>query len=304
MKKILIILGSIFVIGCLSWLGLSYWIGGSVGGGGMQQYAPDTVEAGEPADITLIATATGGGGSIQGRFTNLSLSYRLVGENVYKSIQPQSIALPDNFKTVQSKTFQSEAYKFTIPAYPKDTTGEIEYYTEMTFDGYPSKTDGVKKIKIVNSVLQSGVSPISPEVRNTGLMGHATFLEKVRAKYPDVFSETTSFSFEWRWRDSTKGINVQPVITKIQGKAISTAEFSFQDLIHGEQSLLFQIEKTLPVFFEQEGFIRAVENDADHPTNGSSVQGYKRVKDGIVCLRIIEDTESEFINYQIACGSL
>lgn len=151
MKKILIILGLIVVIGGLLWFGLSYWIGGSIGGGGMQQYAPDTVQAGEPADITIIATATGGGGNIQGRFTNLSLHYRLVGENTYKAIQPQQIDLPDNFKTVQSKTFQSETYKFTIPPYPKGTTGEIEYYTEMTFDGYQSHQDGVKKIKIISS---------------------------------------------------------------------------------------------------------------------------------------------------------
>jgi len=154
MKKILIILGSIVVIGGLLWFGLSYWIGGNIGGGGMQQYAPDTVQAGEPADITIIATATGGGGDIQGRFTDLTLHYRLVGENVYKSIQSQSIALPDNFKTVQSKTFQSEAYKFTIPAYSKGTTGEIEYYVEMTFDGYPSKIDGIKKIKLGTNISQ------------------------------------------------------------------------------------------------------------------------------------------------------
>ncbi len=152
MKKILIILGMIAVVGGLLWFGLSYWIGGNIGGGGMQQYAPDTVQAGEPADITIIATATGGGGNIQGRFTNLTLHYRLVGENAYKSIESQLIALPDNFKTVQSKTFQSEAYKFTIPAYPKSTTGEIEYYVEMTFDGYPSKTDGLKKIKVSESI--------------------------------------------------------------------------------------------------------------------------------------------------------
>lgn len=164
MKKILIILGSIVVVGCLLWFGLSYWIGGSIGGGGIQQYAPDTVQAGEPADITLIATATGGGGNIQGRFTNLILHYRLVGENAYKSIQPQSIILPDNFKTVQSKTFQSEAYKFTIPAYPKGTTGEIEYYTEMTFDGYPSKTDGIKKIKLGTDIILP--TPVSVEAQS------------------------------------------------------------------------------------------------------------------------------------------
>lgn len=506
MKKILIIPALIVVAGCFVWFGSSYWIDGSIGGGGMEQYAPDAVQAGEPVDITLFVTATGGGGNIQGRFTKLSLHYRLVGEKAYRSLQPQSITLPDNLKTVQSKTFQSEAYKFTIPAYPKGTTGEIEYYTEMTFDGYRSRQEGVKKIKIIPSpvslsmsendalksdpfewcmsnggenrtpnynapkvcilnskvyeescvgndkyfvieskltdsvganhltkyktdgnqnfdckyvvekgdfeirneraeytlalennflILDSGTGPTPrgfiaydlnlrkkvyedsysqpiniqnnlvdywtvttkpvteqncPEFKkweerglgsvidarvslnlstlikkelgeyrcsavssDTVSMGDAegvsgvllnTFLEQVRTQYPNFFSAPVNSSFEWRWRDPNMGINALPVITKIQGKAISTAEFSFQDLIHGEQSLLFQIEKTLPTFFEQEGFIQAVENDADHPTSGSSVRGYKRVKDGIVCLRIIEDTESEFINYRISCGVL
>lgn len=165
MKKSLIIIGSIVVIGGLLWFGLVYWIGSGIGGGGSEQIAPDTVQAGEPADVTLIVTATGGGGKIQGRFTNLSLHYRLVGENTYKSIQPQSSALPDNFKTVQSKTFQSEAYKFIIPPYPKGTTGEIEYYTEMTFDGYQSRQDGVKKIKIISSAtsLSTNDSNLEPD---------------------------------------------------------------------------------------------------------------------------------------------
>lgn len=160
MKKSLIILGSIIVIGCLMWLGLVYWIGSGlvIGGGGSQQYVPDTVETGESTNITLIVTATGGG-KIQGRFKNISLFYRLVSENTYKSILPQPITLPDNFKTVQSKTFQSEAYQFTIPPYPKGTTGEIEYYIEMTFDGYQSRQEGVKKIKIINSVLDYTTTP-------------------------------------------------------------------------------------------------------------------------------------------------
>lgn len=285
----------------------------------MEQYAPDAVQAGEPADITLFVTATGGGGNIQGRFTKLSLHYRLVGEKAYRSLQPQSITLPDNLKTVQSKTFQSEAYKFTIPAYPKGTTGEIEYYTEMTFDGYRSRQEGVKKIKVEDPPSPTRVSQESwgefPSAvsSDTVSMGDVEgvsgvilnmFLERVRTQYPNFFSAPINSSFEWRWRDPNMGINALPAITKIQGKAISTAEFSFQDLIHGEQSLLFQIEKTLPTFFEQEGFMQAVENDADHPTSGSSVRGYKRAKDGIVCLRIIEDTESEFINYRISCGIL
>ena len=107
----------VILVGGLLYGGL-HWLGSGFGGGGSEQYAPDTVKTGESANITLIVTATGGGGEIQGRFKNISLSYRLIGENTYKSILSQRITLPDNFKTVQSKTFQSEAYQFTIPPYP------------------------------------------------------------------------------------------------------------------------------------------------------------------------------------------
>jgi len=155
MKKILTILGVIVALGLLAWGGLVYWIGSGIGGGGHELTVPDTIKTGEPTDIQLIITATGGGGSIKGRFTNISFSYRLVGEKTYKTLQPQPITLPDNFKAVQSKSFQSEANKFTIPPYPKGTIGEIEYYNEMTFDGYPSKTEGNKKIKVFDDAKSS-----------------------------------------------------------------------------------------------------------------------------------------------------
>ena len=155
MKKSLIILGSIIVIGGLMWFGLVYWIGSSMGSGGQELSVPDTIKTGEPTDIQLIVTATGGGGLIKGRFTNISFSYRLVGEKNYKILQPQPITLLDNFKKVQSKSFQSEAYQFTIAPYPKGTIGEIEYYNEMTFDGYTSKTGGNKKIKVSDNAKSS-----------------------------------------------------------------------------------------------------------------------------------------------------
>jgi hypothetical protein len=155
MKKSLIISGSIIAIGGLLWFGLAYWVGSNIGGGSQRLNVSDTIKTGEPTDIESIVTATGGGGPIKGRFTNMSFHYRLVGENSYRILQPQPIALPDNFKAVQSKSFQSEAYKFTIPPYPIGTIGEIEYYTEMTFDGYSSKTDGIKKIKVSDNAKSS-----------------------------------------------------------------------------------------------------------------------------------------------------
>lgn len=155
MKKTLIILGSIVLVGGLLWFGLTYWIADSILSSGSQELTvPDTIKTGEPTDIELIVTRIGHG-QIKGRFTDISFSFRLVGENTYKILQPQPIALPDNFKAVQSNITKSEAYKFTIPPYQKGTAGEIEYYTEMTFDGYTSKTDGIKKIKVSDDAKSS-----------------------------------------------------------------------------------------------------------------------------------------------------
>src|SRR3989344_8830242 len=108
MKKSLIILGSIILVGGLLWFGLVYWIGSGIGGGGHELIVPDTIKTDESTDIELIVTATGGGGPIKGRFTNISFHYRLVCEDTYKALQAQLTVLPDNFRAVQSKSFQSE----------------------------------------------------------------------------------------------------------------------------------------------------------------------------------------------------
>ncbi len=152
MKRKTIIVAVLLIVGLLSYFGFQYFSGSLISGGGSEQLAPDTVQAGDPAVVTFIVTATGGGGNIKGRFTDMSLHYRLVGETEYGAVQPQSIPLPDNFKTVQSKTFQSEAYQFSIPPYSQGTSGEIEYYIELIFDGYQSRQEGIKKI-MVNSPL-------------------------------------------------------------------------------------------------------------------------------------------------------
>jgi len=146
MKKTLIIVGSLILAGGLLWGGF-YWLGANaIGGGGSDQYPPETVKAGEPAVIKLVLSVWGGGGAIQGRFTDISLHYRLVGESDYKIISPEQIALPDNYKDVVSKNNQWIGYEFTIPPYSKGTTGQIEYYIDMTLDGYQSRHEGVKKI--------------------------------------------------------------------------------------------------------------------------------------------------------------
>jgi len=108
------------------------------GGGGSDQVVPDIIKAGEPAVIKLDLSVWGSGGAIKGRYTDISLHYRLVGEDSYKTLLPKLI----------SQGEKREVYEFTLPAYPKGTDGEIEYYFELKLDGHPSRVDGMKKIKI------------------------------------------------------------------------------------------------------------------------------------------------------------
>lgn len=129
-------------------------------------------------------------------------------------------------------------------------------------------------------------------------------LENIRAQHPNIFSEPTDYAFEWRWRDPSKSVSNPPNIAKIQGKVISTSYLDQHLGELGEQSLLYQIETTLSSYFERESFTQATANDGDHPTNGSTVQGYEKISDGAVCLRIIEPVESGLMNYKIACGVL
>lgn len=112
---------------------------GCAGGGGSIQVAPDIINSGEPVVIELELSVWGSGGAINGRYADILGYYRLIGGNEYKSLQPKLV----------SKEKQKEVYKFTIPPYPKGTTGEIEYYFELKLDGQPNRIDGMKKIKII-----------------------------------------------------------------------------------------------------------------------------------------------------------
>lgn len=151
-KKFLIMgIGIIILLGAVFYL-FRWWAGGVAGGGGSEQFPPETVKTGSPAIVKLVVNTWGGGGSIEGRFTNLSLSYKLTSESSYKIVQPKQGILPANYTNKDlPKTLQYEAYEFTIPPYPKETTGEIEYYIEMTFDGYPSRQEGLGKIKLIDA---------------------------------------------------------------------------------------------------------------------------------------------------------
>lgn len=150
MKKLFIILGVLIsiVIGFYLFKSLG---NGLAGGGGSEQIVADTAKTEQSITIGLILSTWGKHNKpISERYANISLHYRLVGESNFKTVQPHIVGLPDNYKSAISDNAQYEKLEFTIPSYNKGVVGQIEYYTDMTFDGYPSRVEGVKKINLVD----------------------------------------------------------------------------------------------------------------------------------------------------------
>lgn len=129
--------GKILIALALTLLGAACQL--TPGGGGSVQAAPDAVKAGEPAVVRLTLSVWGAGGAIKGRYTDISLHYRLAGDEGSETLRPKFV----------SREEKREVYEFTIPAYPKGTVGEIEYYFELKLDGHHSRVNGMKKIKVV-----------------------------------------------------------------------------------------------------------------------------------------------------------
>lgn len=149
MKKILIGIGVIGIALCAIFFYLQANLGG---GGGATHSVPDVATTTMPTQIMVVLTTWGGGGSISGRYTDTSLHYRLVGEDIYNKVDPVSAPLPDNYKEAMArdKSNQYEALSFTIPAYPKGTKGEVEYYVDTTLDGHFNHQNGIKTIKLID----------------------------------------------------------------------------------------------------------------------------------------------------------
>jgi hypothetical protein len=109
------------------------------GGGGSTQVAPDAIKVETPATIQLELSVWGKGGPIKGRYTEISLHYRLVGENTYTTVKPKLV--------FQGR--EREIYEFTIPPYPRGASGEIEYYFDLKLDGHYSRVVGMKRIPLI-----------------------------------------------------------------------------------------------------------------------------------------------------------
>jgi hypothetical protein len=119
--------------------------GGS--GCGTSEYPPDSARPGEAIPIKY-EVVTWGGGHQARRVKDISLEYRLVGQEKLTTIKPVLLSRKAPKTNVPNR--EVFTYVFTIPAYPAGTAGEIEYFTNLTLDGYPNHHEGTKKIKIGN----------------------------------------------------------------------------------------------------------------------------------------------------------
>jgi len=102
--------------------------------------APASAAVGEAVKIRLDVWVWGAGGPVKGRYTELVLFYRLVGDEAFAAVMPQKI----------SEDATREVFDFTIPSIPasKAGAGEIEYYIELKLDGQKSRIAGVHRITV------------------------------------------------------------------------------------------------------------------------------------------------------------
>lgn len=98
-------------------------------------------------------------------------------------------------------------------------------------------------------------------------------------------------------------VNEGRYIGKSSGAGIQLYQFSLEDLVLGDQSILYQLEHALNDFFEtEEGFVQSRENTYEDAANNRSIVGFKNQRQGISCIREIVDRGSKFIGYKIYCG--
>jgi hypothetical protein len=124
---------------------LNCCVGGS--GCGTTEYPPDSAHIGEAIPIRF-EVSTWGGGHQAKRVNNISLEYRLVGEEKLAIVMPVLLSTKAPRNSVPNN--EVFTYVFTIPAYPAGTRGEIEYFIHLSLDGFPNHHQGTKKIRIEN----------------------------------------------------------------------------------------------------------------------------------------------------------
>ncbi len=138
-------------------VGLYIYLIDNVAGGGLDVQLPSEIVAGEVTNFLIVASVGEGDEPIYGRFTDLTFGYRLSNDSEYIVLTPERTELPDNYKQVMTEpaaASQYEAYLFSIPAFPSDTNGQLEYYVDSTFDGQSNYSTGTRSVVAQTLVLE------------------------------------------------------------------------------------------------------------------------------------------------------
>jgi len=98
------------------------------------------IAAGKPATMRLVLSVFGSGGGVRGRYKDVALHYRLVGDSTFR----RAVTPPP--RPIDRKR---ESYDFVIPPFPQGTRGELEYFFVAHLDGHQGPAiEGIKKIRV------------------------------------------------------------------------------------------------------------------------------------------------------------
>lgn len=140
MKKI-VIAGGALVLVVVIYVGYTlYTFVTCLGGGSLQQHAPDSVSSDEPVVIGLEIYLGPCETEVEDEFKDVKLYYRLVGEEPYHELIASKI-IPKG----QSR----DVYEFQIA--PQGRIGRIEYYFNYKRIGKGEQIEGYKQIQLNNS---------------------------------------------------------------------------------------------------------------------------------------------------------
>lgn len=123
-------------VGAWSWSKLSEMF--KPGGGSVTENAPACAHAGQPIVILLDLAVWGAGGDVGPRFDLVAFEYRLLTELAYRNAAA----------TLHRQDTQHKILKLTIPPYPAQTVGTLEYRFKVKLDGDVRTVVGKSRVDI------------------------------------------------------------------------------------------------------------------------------------------------------------
>ena len=95
------------------------------GGGGAVHHSPSSIKRGVPTPLELELSAVNPHGSMSRRMTSITCHYRLSGSSAFTSV-PMTPADVDSRHLIA---------RCSLPPFPPDAHGSVEYYFDFYFDG-------------------------------------------------------------------------------------------------------------------------------------------------------------------------